>query len=1452
MIRFSFACSSRRRRSTSSLSPPPPSDPLSPPSLPSLQPQLAIYGSFSAPKQHEIVVVRASTSLEILRPDPATGRLRSLASADAFGNIRSIAPFRLPGSSRDVILVGSDSGRLVILEFDPRRRAFVKVHQETFGKSGVRRVVPGQFVAADPRGRAAVVAAVERAKLIYVLNRETAAVAASAGAAPGASAPSSSSSSHLTISSPLEANKSRAITFAVAGLDVGFDNPVFAAIELDYSGADEDPTGEAAATASKALSLYRLDLGLNHVSRISSLPVDNGANLLLAVPGGGDGPGGVLICCENFLIYRSCAAAVELGSSEASAAAAGAEELRVPLPRRRGLPSHRGTLVVAAAAHKQKSMFFFLLQSEYGDLFKVTLEAGGGGGAAAAAATDKVTDVVVRYFDTIPPSNALCVLRTGFLFSAAEGGDHGLFQFSGLGDDADAAEARASETAPGGSGAGMVPPLFEPRREPRNLVLVDELDSTAPLLDLKLAAPVLLRSVRGSPASSLQQQHAITPAAAAAAFYAACGRGPRSTLRLLRPGAALAEVASSPLPGAPTGVWTVRRSRDDATDAYIVVSFTNATLVLAVGDAVEEVSDSGFSGATRTLFAGALADGSLVQAHPGGLRHAGRAGGRGPVEWRAPGRRAVVAAASNGRQVALALAGGEVVAFELDGGAGAGGAGAGGGSLLEVDRKEIGADVGAVDIPPVPEGRLRSRFLAVGAYDGTVRVLSLDPGDGLKALAVQATGSPPESLSMLDASGGDAAAPAGPAAASSAAAADAADDSGLYLHAGLANGILLRVAVDRVTGQLSDARTRLLGTRAPKLVPLPLGGGGGGGGSPRAMLALSSRAWLAHTSGGRYALVPLSPPGDAPVDHAAPFASDACPDGSGGVCAVGGGDLRVLQLERASLEGAASGVGGFTATTARLRYTPRRLALLPEIGAVAVAESDHDVVSAAAEKEEGGGGGDEGDGGGVEFDDEAAAARERVGATRAAREEEGGGGDAASISSSAAWASALRVVDGRTLATRAVLELPAGEAVTSLCAVRFSGAPEYGAGKGSPPVLAVGTARRLRLSPEVSAEEGFIHLYRVVCGGSGDGGSAGAGGEGAAAAAAASEAAAASSSTTALELIHSTPVGGIPGALCAFRGKLLAGVGRTVRLYDAGRKKLLRKCEASGAPLPSRVVALSAVGGRVFAGDAQESVHLFRYRASDNALYPFADEALPRHVTCSAAMLPLDYDTAAVGDKFGTVAALRLPAAASAAAEADPTGGKFAFGGGAGAGSASGGTSAAAAAAMGAAGAPPVVGAPHKLTAEASFYVGDSVTSLLRGTLQAGAGGKVDGGADGGGAADAAAASAAAAARETLVYSTLSGSIGALLPLSSRDDVEFFSGLEARLRSDAPGATQLAGRDHASWRASFYPSRHVVDGDLCERFSSLPAAARAAIAKALDRTPLEVVRKLEDARNSVL
>jgi splicing factor 3B subunit 3 len=66
----------------------------------------------------------------------------------------------------------------------------------------------------------------------------------------------------------------------------------------------QDPSGEAASQAQKHLTYYELDLGLNHVLRKWSEPIDNGANLLIPVPGGGDGPGGVLVAADNFIIYR--------------------------------------------------------------------------------------------------------------------------------------------------------------------------------------------------------------------------------------------------------------------------------------------------------------------------------------------------------------------------------------------------------------------------------------------------------------------------------------------------------------------------------------------------------------------------------------------------------------------------------------------------------------------------------------------------------------------------------------------------------------------------------------------------------------------------------------------------------------------------------------------------------------------------------------------------------------------------------------------------------------------------------------------------------------------------------------------------------------------------------------------------------------------------------------------
>lgn len=209
----------------------------------------AIVGNFSGVRQQEIIVSRG-TRLELLRPDVQTGKITTVLAHDVFGSIRCLAAFRLTGGTKgepsvrvfvqllylhhlfsDYAIVGSDSGRIVILEYDPKTSSFIKLHQETYGKSGARRIVPGQYLATDPKGRSVMIAAMEKAKLVYILNRDAAA--------------------NLTISSPLEAHKNAAIIHHIVGLDVGFENPMYAALEVDYTESDQDPTGEAFNNAEK-------------------------------------------------------------------------------------------------------------------------------------------------------------------------------------------------------------------------------------------------------------------------------------------------------------------------------------------------------------------------------------------------------------------------------------------------------------------------------------------------------------------------------------------------------------------------------------------------------------------------------------------------------------------------------------------------------------------------------------------------------------------------------------------------------------------------------------------------------------------------------------------------------------------------------------------------------------------------------------------------------------------------------------------------------------------------------------------------------------------------------------------------------------------------------------------------------------------------------------------------
>lgn len=746
----------------------------------------AVLGQFAGTREQQIVTASGS-KLTIHRPDPTQGKISPLFTQDCFGIVRTLAAFRLAGGSKDYIIVGSDSGRITILEYLKDTNRFSRVHLETFGKSGVRRVIPGQYLAVDPKGRACLIASVEKNKIVYVLNRNAQAA--------------------LTISSPLEAHKPGLLVFDLIALDVGYENPVFAAIEVDYSESDQDPSGQAFEDVEKQLVYYELDLGLNHVVRKWSETVDRSATRLFQVPGGSDGPSGVLVCGVDTITYRH-------NNQDAH---------RVPIPRRRGVlenPERKRT-IVAGIMHKIRNQFFLLLQTGDGDLFKASIDMAEDDNGQP---TGEVKALKIKYFDSVPVANSLHILKSGFLFVAAERGNHQFYQFEKLGDDDDETEF-SSEDYPSDPLEPYSPAYFHPRPL-LNLALVQSIESMNPLMESKVTN---LLDEDGAPQ-----------------IYTICGAGARSSFKTLRHGLSVSELVESELPDKPQAVWTTKLTRADKHDAYIVLSFASGTLVLSIGETVEEVTDTGFLSTAPTLAVQQLGEDALVQVHPKGIRHI-RADKR-VNEWPAPQHRSIVAAATNERQIAVALSSGEIVYFEMDTD----------GSLNEYDeRREMTGTVTCLGLGDVPEGRVRSSFLAVGCDDSTVRILSLDPDSTLENKSVQALTSPPSSLAimpMVDATSGG---------------------TTLYLHIGLYSGVYLRTVLDEITGELSDVRTRFLGLKPAKLFRVSVAG-------QNCILAASTRAWLGYTDPQTkgFMLTPLDYP---ELRHAWTFSSEQCPEGIVGI-----------------------------------------------------------------------------------------------------------------------------------------------------------------------------------------------------------------------------------------------------------------------------------------------------------------------------------------------------------------------------------------------------------------------------------------------------------------------------------------------------------------------------------------------------------------------------------------
>ena len=500
----------------------------------------SVSGSFSEPNVDELVVSKGKL-IQLIRPDTAnsaSGRLNVVSTQEVFGIVRKLLVFRLLGMQRDFLVVGSDAGRLVILEYDKKKEKFVKIIQETYGKTGCRRIVPGEYLAADPKGRVLLVGAVERQKFVYQMNRDQ--------------------YNKLIISSPLEAHKPHTLTLDICALDNGLENPQFACIEIDYGEPDAKDDAVVTGKYHKMLVVYEVDLGLNHVVRKFAEPLPETAHRLVPVPGGSDesgGPSGVLIACENFILYKK----------------QDHEDRKCSLPVRFDQSTLSGVFITNSQSFFNADLgVIIFLQSEHGDLYKVSLDQSGA----------DVFGIQVHYFDTIAPAAQMNLLESGFLFVAGDCSNHVMYRLTSLGSDDENAIAsnstvRFEENEVARNHKDLV--RFCPSAELQNMEVCDQMQNLACINDM------VVENLLGSSSQSSPQ------------IYLTCGKGNHGTLRQLTHGLTVIEMATKPMPLKPVRVLTLKEKVGDEYDKFLVVSFSDSTLILGVNEGkITSLSDSDF------------------------------------------------------------------------------------------------------------------------------------------------------------------------------------------------------------------------------------------------------------------------------------------------------------------------------------------------------------------------------------------------------------------------------------------------------------------------------------------------------------------------------------------------------------------------------------------------------------------------------------------------------------------------------------------------------------------------------------------------------------------------------------------------------------------------------------------------------------------------------------------
>ncbi|CAN3374388.1 hypothetical protein DIURU_000732 [Diutina rugosa] len=391
--------------------------------------------------------------------------------------------------------------------------------------------------------------------------------------------------------------------------------------------------------------------------------------------------------------------------------------------------------IVCHATQTKKKQQFLLLQDTTGHLWRVL--------TTIDSEREFVEQVNVVYYETIEPCLSIGILRAGYLIANPVVGDVVMYLIESMGD-----ESMDSWT---------------PRQELKHLEVSSKIYKGSPVMDAALYNQTMIL------------------------------KSPQSTNKV-RKGTPTSILVSSPLPFVPTSVFTTKKTRKSDSDEYLVItsSTESKTLVLSIGEVVENVKDSHFIETQPTVLVAQVGVSSLIQVYRDGINHIKLDGKQ--TMWHPPAGISVVAAAANNFQVVVALSDGALVYFEID---------ATDDQLAEYgERLEV--DTGVTSL--AMDLTRRANYVVVGTKDNEIQVVSLQENSCLEVLSIQALSATPSSLNLR----------------------------GSHLSIGMESGVFVLNQIDPITGDITGTRKKFIGTSPVSLYSTGTLGS----------LVISSATWL--------------------------------------------------------------------------------------------------------------------------------------------------------------------------------------------------------------------------------------------------------------------------------------------------------------------------------------------------------------------------------------------------------------------------------------------------------------------------------------------------------------------------------------------------------------------------------------------------------------------------------